>query len=160
MKDWLIKAYATSLGDAQRMMEDVECADCARIVHNVNKHPAWVVGHLAVAGDLIVGVLGGEATLEAWHPLFAPTPEAAPVDDRAKYPTKAELMDALGDRHRVVGERMAGLNEAGLDAALPIEAYREFWPTVRDALGDLMALHEPYHLGQLSQWKRAAGITG
>lgn len=160
MKDWLNKMYAMTLDDANKLMADVECADCARIVHNVNKHPAWVIGHLAVAGDMMGNMLGDAPELEPWYPLFAPGPDSAPVEDRSKYPKKAELMDALADRHAALSARVAGLDDSALAAPLPVEAYREFWPTVGDAAGYMLAYHEGYHLGQLTQWKRAAGLAG
>lgn len=156
MRDWLIGCYAHSLENAKQLTGDIECADCAHIEGGVSKHPAWVLGHLTVGGDMLVGLAGGERRHADWDPLYMPGAE--PSADRSMYPKKDELLGALAERHAALTEVIRSMDDAEMNAAFPIEEYRSFWPTMRDAAGYMMACHEPYHLGQLTQWRKACGI--
>jgi len=153
---YLIGQYDYTLGEAKRLMEGVPCERCADLV-GTSKHPAWIIGHLAVAGDLMNSMAGGESRLESWQPLYTPGGEG-PKADRAMYPKKAELMDALAERHVALTSRVKGMSDADFAKELPYEAYRSFFPTVGHAAVYMMAAHEMYHLGQLSVWRNVAGI--
>src|SRR6478735_6768586 len=84
-------SYARSLvGDLvdERMAEQP--------VAGVN-HPAWILGHLAYSGDVIVGLLGGTKTLSPeWSALFNPGSKLTAV--RGNYPTRDELVQSLEER--------------------------------------------------------------
>ncbi len=155
MNQYLVSRYAHTLSEAQRLMESVDCERCAEMA-GTSKNPAWIIGHLAVAGDLMGSLAGGEMKYAHWHELYSPGKEPKP--DRSIYPKKDELMDALAERHGALSARVAGLTDADFRAELPMEAYRSFFPTLGDAAIYMMAAHEMYHLGQLSIWRNAAGI--
>jgi len=147
--------YGYTLSEAQRMMDAVPCERCAEMV-GTSKNAAWLIGHLAVAADMMNMFAGGEMTLSSWHDLYAPGKEPKP--DRSLYPKKAELMETLAERHAAVDKHVVTLTQSDFETPLPLEKYREFFPTIGHAAVYFMASHEMYHLGQLSVWRNAAGI--
>ena len=156
MNEHLIGMYAMTLDSAVNLLRDVECEDCATLPHEAAKHPAWVLGHLSVAAGMAIEILGGASPVpKTWASWSGPGQD--PTADRSMYPKLSELVDTLRAAHGVLAEKVAGMSEAEMAAAFPIEDYRKFWPTVGDALMYLMGHHEGYHLGQMSMWRRAAG---
>lgn len=157
MRDHLIGAYGHTLDTARKLIADVECPSCAKLPHAGAKHPAWVLGHLAIAAGMGAELLGKTSPVpkgwEAWCGIGT-----EPGAERAAYPKKAELIGTLERGHEALVAAVRGASDHELDAVLPIPEYRSFFPTTRDAVFYLMSAHENYHLGQLSAWRRAAGM--
>ncbi len=156
MKATILNSFRFNLMYAQRLVDDVPddkwCAQPAGIPN----HPAWVIGHLAVTSDFALKSLGGSpACPEAWGELFANG--TTPVADAAKYPDKATLLQALEDGHGRVAAALEGATDAQLTAKLETGP-KELFPTVGDLASFIMMGHEATHLGQLSAWRRAAGL--
>lgn len=162
MREAILGTYAMTLDTARRLMEGVECADCAGAPYPDAKHPAWTLSHLCVASGMAASFLdesGQESPLggvpEAWAGVSSP---GMPItNERSAYASKDELLAELERLHGVVAERFAGASDAFLAREFPSPDYREFWPTVGHAAFYMLAYHEGYHLGQMSQWRRAAG---
>ena len=155
MNSYLTGMYAYSLSEAQRMMETIPSERCTDLA-GTSKHPAWLIGHLALAADLMHMLAGGEMKYPQWTELYKPGSE--PKADRSLYPTKDELMSILAERHGVLTERVSQMTQADFERVLPKEEYRSFFPTVGHAAVYFLASHEMYHLGQLSIWRNAAKI--
>lgn len=154
MRDNLIRIFDLSLADTTKLCENIP-ADAFTTIAN-GKNPAWIVGHHAVAADMACELCGGAARLGNWNPLFAPGSQ--PNADAAIHPTKAELLDALAERHATTVTAFKAASDTHLAAEFPIPEYREFFPTIGDGVIYLMAAHEGYHNGQLQQWKLASGV--
>ncbi len=152
---YLTGMYAYTLSEAQRLMEGIGCDRCADLA-GTSKHPAWLIGHLALAADLMLMLAGGEMKYPLWTELYKPGSE--PKTDRSLYPKKDEVMAILVERHGALTERVSQMSQADFERVLPKEEYRSFFPTVGHAAVYFMASHEMYHLGQLSIWRNAAGI--
>ncbi len=162
MKSQILNLFSMTLADAERLVADVPCERFAESPYPDAKHPAWVLTHLALGAGMMVGYLAGEdgsfgCVPAAWAGVASPG--SAISGERSEYATKDELLTAL----RAVHAELAGAFEAASDADLarefPTPEYREFFPTIGDAAAYLMAHHEGYHLGQMSQWRRAAGFA-
>jgi hypothetical protein len=120
-------------------------------------HPAWTLGHLAHTCELIGGVIGVAAWLPApYAGLFGTG--SVPLSDRAAYPGRAALLEALGGAEERVFAAVGRLDEASLDAAFPDPAYGDVFPSVRHALTQVLVGHTAYHVGQVGAWRRAAGL--
>ena len=120
-------------------------------------HPAWILGHLAFAQDRIPGLVGGTHLLdEDWAKVYGP--RSRPLPDRSAYPSKAALIDALDQAHLRARDALVGVDLATLTAPLPIEAFRFIMPTLADGVVHILTSHEAGHIGQLSAWRRAAGL--
>ena len=155
LNSYLTRMYAYTLSEARRLMDGIDCERCADMA-GTSKHPAWLIGHLTLAADMMIMLAGGEMKYPQWAELYAPGKDPKP--DRSLYPKKAELMEALAERHAALTERIEQMTDADFEAVLPKEEYREFFPTVGHAAVYFLASHEMYHLGQLSIWRNAAGI--
>ncbi len=162
MKDYLLNTYAMTHGLARNLVADVPCERFAEVPYAGAKHPAWVLGHLTIAGAMGVAYLKDptnptppiEGVPQEWMPLFMGPPEP----NRAVYPTKDELLAAFDQAHAGFSAAVQQAPEAAFGMEFPNEQYRAFFPTLGAAGFYLMAHHEGYHLGQLSQWRRAANL--
>ena len=121
-------------------------------------HPAWILSHLncylPVAAELLEGGTPRDPKNDQFGMNSVPlTGEAASV-----YAPRDELVGVWTAEH----ERVGGLiQNAGVDAferEMPVERWREKFPTVGHVLGYLLIHHEGYHLGQLSAWRRVSGL--
>lgn len=155
LSSYLTGQYGYTLSEARRLMEGVPCERCADLA-GTTKHPAWIIGHLALASDMMGMLAGAELKHPQWQELYAPG--AAPKPERSLYPKKAELMEALAEGHAALTPRIERMTTKDFEAVLPYEAYRSFFPTVGHAAVYFLASHEMYHLGQLSVWRNVAGI--
>lgn len=127
---------------------------------NVN-HPAWILGHLAVATDYALQCLGEPGVCpREWHTTFAPG--SKPLADRAAYPSRAELLTVLdaGYARVIEAARNPDLQRMQQSHTVPFDFLKQYVPTVGDLLAHLMTTHLAAHLGQLSMWRRLMGLPG
>ncbi len=123
-------------------------------------HPAWTLSHLnAYAGTLLsilddrsVGGPTADAEMERYG--YGTKPTA----DRAAYATKRELLDRFRERNARLTEVVAEKHAEYFPRASP-EKFHPYSPTIGHIAITLLVAHPPHHLGQLRQWRRAAGIA-
>ncbi|MFO0950957.1 MAG: DinB family protein [Isosphaeraceae bacterium] len=153
------KVYAAMLALGRQILADID-ADrfCVQPAPGLN-HPAWILGHLAVVSDGTIRLLGESRVLpREWGKLFGPGTN--PSTDPALYPSKDELVAAWTTAHermetaaaKATAELLAephGVDFANLKVTLP---------TKGDLVTHVMTSHEGFHLGQLSTWRRLAGM--
>ena len=121
-------------------------------------HPAWILGHLALTGDSVARLLGGEKVLaESWGALFGPGSQ--PGSSRGNYPTKEELLRALEERYERCRQLASEATADALSRPNPMPGLREGLPTVGDLAAFLLTGHLGLHLGQLSMWRRMSGFA-
>ena len=123
------------------------------------KPPVWLLGHLAIANDYALDLLGRPRVCpEAWHTGFGPG--SVPLGSGAPTPTKDELVTSYEAGHGAVREALHSANSDAMAAPnpLPMTFLQENLPTVGDLLAHLLTTHSSFHLGQLSTWRRAAGL--
>ena len=120
-------------------------------------HPAWVLGHLAVAADFAIVRLGGTPSCPPeWRQLFGPNSVVRP--DRLIYPGKHELLTAVETGYGRLQDAVRGATPEALARAQPGPFYLEDFPTVGGLVAHLMTTHPCLHLGQLSAWRRMKGL--
>ncbi len=161
MRQQILRIYGSTLTDAKKLTADVPGDRFAEQPYAGAKHPAWVLGHLSLASgmalDHIRGNPGGFGSVpEAWAEMGMPGVEVRA--DRALYAPKDELLATLERAHGELAAAFEAASDETLASPFPIEEWREFFPTIADMAVYVMAHHEGYHLGQLSQWRRAAGF--
>ena len=152
-RDHVTRLFAQSLDQTRKLIAPVECAQCATL--SGGKHPAWILGHLAVGADFASQLCASPRTDQPADERFIPG--STPRGERGAYPTKDELLDWLDAAHAHAERAFLGVSDEALEAPLPMEDYRSFFPRVGDMAVYLLAHHEPYHLGQLQQWALATG---
>lgn len=120
-------------------------------------HPAWTLSHLNAYAGLLLSML---------DELSVPTSEAemarfgygtTPVPDCAAYATKRELLSQFRDRSARLAAVIATKHSEYFPKPSP-EKYHPSAPTIGHIAITLLVAHPPHHLGQLKQWRRAAGI--
>ncbi|MEM6751098.1 MAG: DinB family protein [Planctomycetota bacterium] len=152
-RETTILRFMQSYGDD--LLADIEPeAMCRQPVTGIN-HPAWVLGHLAVAADHHSQYAGATPQLgEDWNQRFGFA--SVLTDNPDDYPSKDDLIEAW----HTANERLIAA-AASADKALLDEPTRgplvSALPTCRDFLAFSMTGHTSMHLGQLSAWRRADG---
>ena len=122
-----------------------------------NKTAGWLLGHLCITGDFARRLCGRKGICPVeWRTIFRPG--TSPATDAANYPPMAELCRTFRDVYSDLCDAAVNPDEASLSAANPFEAARPAFPTGREFLPYLMTGHLSYHLGQLGDWRRAAGL--
>ena len=125
--------------------------------NGIMNHPAWVIGHLTHACQLLGGAIGLPLWLpNNWAERFGTG--SVPVANAARYGTKTSALETLGDAQSRITAAVAKLTDTSLDAPFPEESYRDVFPTIRHALTQVMVGHTANHIGQVSVWRRAMGL--
>lgn len=156
MRENIVKLYASNLQGLKKLVADIPCDRCGEEPLGI-KPPAWQMGHLAVASGFVGQLFGGKANVPgAWMETCFGYTAGRP---RAAYPKKAELIDALERAHAALAEGFLRASEAHLAAVPDDEMAARFFGTNGNAAFYIMTHNESYHIGQVSAWRRAAGLA-
>jgi DinB family protein len=157
----ILNIHAMVHGFLIEAVEDVPESRMTEQPGTIVNHPAWTLSHLnAYAGALLsmfddpsVGGATADAEMERFG--YGTTP----VPDLAAYATKRELLDRFRDRTARVAAVVAERHSDYFPRPSP-EKFQPYSPTIGHIAITLLVAHPPHHLGQLKQWRRAAGIAG
>lgn len=144
---WLVEAVA-----------DVPNSRFAEQPQGVRNHPAWTLSHLSSSLGFLLKLLDeseGASTDEEDKRYGG---GSIPTTDRSQYLPKDDLLRTLRHRHERVESAVREKHREYFARETP-EALRAFAPTIGRIAFFLLASHESYHLGQLMQWRRAAGLS-
>ena len=123
--------------------------------NRVLNHAAFVIGHLAWVCDFGATLLGVPSEIDPnWKATFSR--EAAPRP--GGYPPKKVIVDAFSNAHTRLVNVATPASPEVLNA-LPPERFRSRFPTVGHVILHMLTNHEAVHLGQLSTWRRAMGMS-
>jgi hypothetical protein len=155
----LLDLYANALRDIEDFAAGLPDDRLAEQPGGLRNHAAWTLTHLCVANDFAVQVLFDLPPLcpSEWGPIARPG--STPVADRAAYPPLAVLLDTLRRQHTIFADAVRKAPADLFDRPAP-EYLLKFSPTLGHLASYMLAVHENYHLAQLAQWKRAAGLAG
>ena len=124
---------------------------------NMN-HPAWILGHLCVYHPIIPALLRGESFDDpADDPLYG-FRRSVPLSDPEVYGSKESQIQRLINGHETVARALLGATSDQLNRPPSLARWKDDYPTVEFMLPDLLLHHEGLHIGQLSIWRRAAGL--
>jgi hypothetical protein len=154
---YVLHVYEINLGFARRLVADLSDDQMCAQPHGVVNHPAWSLGHLAVASDHLGKLLGLSSDLpDGWTETFKTG--GIPSPDKISFPGKDEILRVLERQHARIAEAVPAADPADLARAQPDEKRRAHFPTVGDFVIFLMTAHEMDHLGQIAAWRRAMGL--
>lgn len=149
-----------TLGYAERLLKDIPVDTFTLMPHPKMNHPAFCIGHLSLYPNRLFTMLGRPELMveRAGYPeLFQAGSEC--VADAAKYPAKDVLVPFYFERYRAIGELLPSISEETLQRENPMTGrMKELFPTIGSAMCFLLNNHQMVHLGQISAWRRAAGI--
>ena len=161
----LESAIAINLFQLQQLTQIVSDLDESRLYEPSAGHghtPVWILGHLAITGELGQKLLGGRVSHPEWLRMFGPGSQDDPallLDGDSKPFTTTSLLaantaayDGLRDLAGKAQSEDSINKPHGIDlfADSPIQ-------TVKDAVTLLMTNHFGFHLSQLSSVRRSAG---
>ena len=119
--------------------------------------PVWILGHLAIVGELGQTFLGGNLTHPNWAPLFGPgsSDEVQPDDSL----TRETLITSLNQAYETLQSMAAEAKPEEVSGPHGIEFF-EGTPvqTVGHAISLLLTNHFAFHLAQLSSCRRDRGL--
>jgi hypothetical protein len=150
----VLNSFAYALDYLREQVADVPAADMVAQPVGIANHPAWLIGHLAYACELLAGALGVAPWLPAgWANRYGTG--SVPVADATRYEPKDAALAILRDSQSRLTDAVEQLDDARLDDLFPDESLRDLFPTVRHALTQILAGHPAFHVGQLSVWRKA-----
>jgi len=120
-----------------------------------NNPALWLAGHIVHVRAGMLRLLG-DSVETGWGDLFA---RGAALDDPAKYPGKADVLGVHEEVGQRIMARLATLTAADLAREATAGPKPPGVKTVGDQLG-FFALHDSYHVGQLSYLRKALGLPG
>ena len=91
------------------------------------------------------------------HPLFG-FRGRGPLPDLSEYGSKASQLNRFTEGHKAVAVALLLATREQLFQRPSLPRWRDAYPTVEFMLPDLLLYHQSMHIGQLSIWRRAAGL--
>ncbi len=126
---------------------------------NMN-HPAWILGHVSLYHPVTQKLLAGEAFDDPGDdPLFGFN-GGGPIDSIEPYGSKQLMVDCFASGHESVAQAILAAPEGAFTRPPSLPRWAEMYPTVEFLLPDLLLFHEGMHIGQISIWRRSAGLSG
>ncbi|MGD2152741.1 MAG: DinB family protein [Gemmatimonadales bacterium] len=152
MIDELIHTFDATLRFMEQSVADLSDAQMVQQPAGVPNHATWQLGHMVTSCQGMAAELGVEPWLpDDWEARFGYG--SSPSSDRARYPTKQEMLAALSDAAARLGQAVRAADESVLRRPLPDETL----PTMGHVLFQVVVAHTAYHAGQLAVWRRAIG---
>jgi hypothetical protein len=155
----IVYAWDNQLRYALALLADV--TDQQMLVRpggNMN-HPAWILGHVSLYHLLVPKLLAGESFIDpADDPLFG-FKGRGPLDDPAAYGSKASQVERFTAGHELAAQALLSAKPTDFTRPPSLARWAKDYPTVEFMLPDLIIFHEGMHIGQISIWRRAAGLA-
>lgn len=142
---------------AGMLVDDIDADRFADRLGTSINHPAFVLGHLGYYAGVAMTFLGGD-------PNFGPD-EAELYehgkeceDDASKYPSKDEAIAAFNARINAAADYIEACDESAFEASSEGTPFESRFPTMGAVAAFMLIGHVPFHLGQISAWRRVAGM--
>ncbi len=154
----IIYAWDNSLSYALALLDDLNDEHMVLQPGGSMNHPAWILGHLSLYYPIVPALIRGESFADPADDEMFGYRGCGPQTDGSIYGTKESQVKRLVDGHEHVVETLLGATTGQLRQAPSLPRWAEMYPTVEFMLPDLLIHHESLHIGQLSIWRRAAGL--
>jgi hypothetical protein len=155
--DFILSIFAGTLHNITSAVADIPDERLAEQPSGVVNHPAWTLAHLGSAAGFIISLLDEPVDGDIMAEFKQFGPGSQPTPDRSAYASRADMLATLAARHARAEAAVRAKHTTHFDRPPP-EFVRAFAPTIGRLVVYLLAAHESYHLGQLMQWRRAAGM--
>ncbi len=157
VKDTLVAPTRFMIGFTDMFVSDIDETKFADRLGTTINHPAFVLGHCAYYAGLCMQMLGGEIELgDNEAALYEMGVECS--DDASLYPSKADAIAAYNERINTVADFLESCDEAVFAQSSAGKWYENYFPTLGGGAAFMMIGHIPFHLGQISAWRRVAGM--
>lgn len=156
-----------SLGYTDRLMVGIPADQFARFASPggqvvESNHPAFILGHLALYPSKIVGELGRQdlalSAPDQFETVFSKDAKCVDDPDGSIYPAMDDVVEFFKNAHAKALAALREADDATLQQANPNERMSGKFPTIGSMHGFYVGGHMMMHLGQLSAWRRMAGL--
>lgn len=155
----ILNIHAMINGFLIEAVEDVPESRMTEQPGAIVNHPAWTLSHLNAYAGVLLTMLDDPSVPTADAEMERSGYGTTPVPDRAAYATKRELLDRFRDRNARLAAVVAEKHSDCFPKPAP-EEFQPHSPTIGHIAITLLVAQPPHHLGQLKQWRRAAGMAG
>lgn len=156
MFDQDIKLNRFLLNYFDQIVADIPADRIAEPAQGGGHPPLWVLGHLAIVGEMGQAMLGGRMMHPEWVEMFGPG-----SSDQVSEPTrfsKKEFVDCIRSGYPKLCAMLAAAPKEALDVPHGVELLSgTHIETAADLQSHLLTSHFSFHLAQLSAWRRGAG---
>lgn len=153
----ILDIHAMIHGFVIKAVEDIPEARMTEQCGTIVNHPAWTLSHLNAYSGLLLSMLDDRSVPNADNEMELFGYGSTPVDQPALYASKPVLIEQFRMRGERLGAVVAEQHEEYFPKPAPAK-YQPFSPTLGHIAITLLVAHPPHHLGQLRQWRRAAGL--
>lgn len=144
------------LFSAEEMLNGLNDSHAALEPTPGNKSAGWLLGHLCITGDFARRLCGGKPIAPTeWRDMFRPGTHSGAIQS---YPPMDELCTKFRQIYADLSDLYAAVDQSTLTTPNPFEAARPGFPTAAEFVPYLMTGHLGYHVAQLGDWRRAAGL--
>ena len=145
------------IGFADMLVSDIDENRFSDRCGTTINHPAFVLGHCAYYAGIGMQMLGGDIDLpDSEKDLYEHGKEC--LDDASLYPTKDEAIKSFNERIQTVADFIEQCEDDVFEASAAGTFFEDKFPTLGAVAGFMMVSHIMFHLGQVSAWRRVAGM--
>ena len=142
---------------AGMLVNDIDADKFADSLGTTINHPAFILGHLSYYAGMAMQLLGGDMELsDEDTELYQHGAECK--SDPALYPSKDAAIAAFNERINTVADFIETCDEAAFAKSSAETPFFEKMPTMGAVATFMLVGHVPFHLGQISAWRRIAGM--
>jgi uncharacterized damage-inducible protein DinB len=157
--DQFIKQYRLLTDWYLSVLEDVSDKDAGKTINDQTNSLEWLAGHLVTGRYRNLLRIGAQIEpykhLDKYINQAIPPPNAIAFNSNIQYPTLAESKEQWNRYATIFLSTLESIDESILKNKLPFPI-PSGGTTVEDALG-FIALHEAYHIGQMSILRKLSG---
>lgn len=124
---------------------------------NMN-HPAWILGHVMLYHPIVPKLLAGKPLDDPADDQLFGFRGKGPLADVAAYGSKESQVQRFTEGHEQVAQALLSAKPEDFTRPPSLARWADAYPTVEFMLPDLILHHESLHIGQISIWRRAAGL--
>ncbi len=154
----MIYAWDNQLAYARALVDDLTDDQMILRPGGAMNHPAWILGHIGAYHAIVLDLLAGRPVTDAKDDPLYGFAGHGPLDELAPYGTKQAIIDRFATGHEQVVQALLAATPSDFARKPSLERWAKQYPTVEFMLPDLMLHHESLHIGQISIWRRAAGL--
>jgi len=156
-RDTIVGPTRFMIGFTEMFVSDIDEAKFADRLGTSINHPAFILGHCAYYAGVCMQLLGGEIELgEHEAALYEVGVECS--DDASLYPAKDDAIAAFNERINTVIDFLETCDEAVFAKSSEGVWFENYFPTCGGGAVFMLVGHINFHLGQISAWRRIAGM--
>jgi len=142
---------------AGMLINDIDPAKFADRHGTTINHPAFVLGHCAYYAGVCVAMLGGTVEFSGNEAtLFDENAQC--LDDADRYPSKDECLAHFTDRCTMAADYLESCDPEILERSAEGTPFEGRFSTLGQVAAFMLMGHPSFHLGQISAWRRVAGM--